>query len=138
MDDSGRQTGDCQHMRSRDSCVLCLRAEIKLLTAQCDRLKEAIWPGLPKWEPTPEHPQQDFYEAVAESFIRNGNDLRTALRGGKGSPPEGVMHKNLEYFAKLVEDRYPLPDGSLTHLIVHTLRAYAANIKAALEDTDNG
>lgn len=66
MADSGRQIGDCQHMRTRDSCVMCLRAEIKLLTAQCDRLKEAIWPGLPKWEPTPEHPQQDFYEAVAE------------------------------------------------------------------------
>ena len=89
MSDSGRQIGDCPHMRERDSCVLCLRAEIKLLTAQCDRLKQAIWPGLPKWEPTPEHPQQDFYEAVAESLqslredaVRNLQDSREDTDNG--------------------------------------------------------
>jgi hypothetical protein len=31
-------------------------------------LREAAWPGKPEWRPTPEQPQQDFYEAFAESL----------------------------------------------------------------------
>jgi hypothetical protein len=32
------------------------------------RLREVIWPGKPKWEPTDEVPQIDFYEAVVDSL----------------------------------------------------------------------
>jgi hypothetical protein len=39
----------------------------RLVLAQ-QRLKDAIWPGLPAWQPTAEEPQQDFYLACAESF----------------------------------------------------------------------
>ncbi len=35
MSDSGRQAGDCQHMRQAEWCVDCLRAE-------CERLRSAI------------------------------------------------------------------------------------------------
>lgn len=38
------------------------------LVADDTRLKEAIWPGLPKWEPTAAQPQQDFYEALIEAL----------------------------------------------------------------------
>jgi hypothetical protein len=31
-------------------------------------LCETIWPGKPKWKPTPEEPQIDFYEAVVDSL----------------------------------------------------------------------
>ncbi len=41
----------------------CIAAE-----RERDRLREALWPSLPKWAPTPEQPQQDFYEAVAEGL----------------------------------------------------------------------
>lgn len=43
----------------------CISAE-----AERDRLREAIWPGLPVWAPTESEPQQNFYEAVAEGFRR--------------------------------------------------------------------
>lgn len=36
--------------------------------AEIERLKNAIWPGLPKFKPSPERPQQDFHEALIESF----------------------------------------------------------------------
>lgn len=41
---------------------------LDVLIGERDRLREAIWPGLPKWEPTAEQPLQDFYEAAAESL----------------------------------------------------------------------
>lgn len=44
------------------------RQIVVALAARCARLQEAIWPGLPKWEPTPEKPQQDFLEACAEAL----------------------------------------------------------------------
>lgn len=43
-------------------------AMIRTLEAQRNRLREAIWPGLDKFVPTPERPQQDFHEAVVESL----------------------------------------------------------------------
>jgi len=53
---------------SRVDCVNALRYRLAEVEVQRDKLREAIWPGLPKWTPTPEQPQQDFYEAVAEGF----------------------------------------------------------------------
>lgn len=45
-----------------------LAGHVKTLLAKHVRLQQAVWPGLPKFEPTAERPQQDFFEAVAESF----------------------------------------------------------------------
>ena len=47
----------------REIMERCVAAE-----AERDRLRLAIWPGLPKWVPTEDQPQQDFYEAVAEGL----------------------------------------------------------------------
>lgn len=41
----------------------CVAAE-----AERDRLRLAIWPGLPPFVATEECPQQNFYEAVAEGL----------------------------------------------------------------------
>lgn len=41
----------------------CVAAE-----AERDRLRLAIWPGLPPFVPTEECPQQNFYEAVVEGL----------------------------------------------------------------------
>lgn len=43
-------------------------ANIRDTVEEFFRLREAVWPGLPKFEPTPEKPQEDFYIAVAESL----------------------------------------------------------------------
>lgn len=47
----------------REIMERCVAAE-----AERDRLRLAIWPGLPKWVPTEDQPQQNFYEAVAEGL----------------------------------------------------------------------
>lgn len=52
-------------------------SEVEPTAAECLRLRVAIWPGLPKFVPTPEQPQQDFFEAVAEG-------LRTAAAEAAG------------------------------------------------------
>jgi hypothetical protein len=44
-----------------------------------DRLREAIWPGLPPWSPTPEEPQQNFYEASAEGLHAKIRETLTEL-----------------------------------------------------------
>lgn len=49
------------------------------LFVENERLKEAIWPGLPKWEPTEATPQQDFYEAVAEALREEPKRLEALL-----------------------------------------------------------
>lgn len=54
-----------------------LLAMLPDLLTHAERLREAIWPGLPKWEPTAEAPQQDFFEAVAESFRTENERLNT-------------------------------------------------------------
>lgn len=77
---------------------------------------------------------QGFYISSDPCYLCELNRLRTALRGGKGAPPEGVMHKNLEYFAKLIEEQHPQPEGGwLVALMVSTLMDYAASIRNALE-----
>lgn len=47
----------------REIMERCVAAE-----AERDRLRLAIWPGLPPFIPTEECPQQNFYEAVAEGL----------------------------------------------------------------------
>lgn len=47
----------------REIMERCVAAE-----AERDRLRMAIWPGLPKFVPTEDQPQQNFYEAVAEGL----------------------------------------------------------------------
>jgi hypothetical protein len=44
-----------------------------------DRLCVAIWPGLPQWSPTLEQPQQDFFEAAAESLHTENARYRREL-----------------------------------------------------------
>lgn len=44
-----------------------LRMAIQMADAYLS-LREAVWPGKPKWEPTTAEPQQDFFEAFAESL----------------------------------------------------------------------
>ncbi len=39
-------------------------------------LRDAVWPGKPAWRPTEAEPQQDFFEAFAESLW----DARKTLR----------------------------------------------------------
>lgn len=57
---------------------------LALLAVECLRLREAIWPGLPKWDPTEQEPQQDFYEAVAEALItQNAKDAKLIQEIGK-------------------------------------------------------
>lgn len=41
-------------------------------------LTEAVWPGKPKWEPTEAQPQQDFFEAFAESLWSQQRELAAA------------------------------------------------------------
>lgn len=47
-------------------CKRCLKAE-----SERDRLREAIWPGLPAFVPTPENPQEDFYILMVEGLHKN-------------------------------------------------------------------
>lgn len=42
------------------------------------RLKEAIYPGIPKFVPTPEKPQEDFYILYVECLHHN-DSLNTAI-----------------------------------------------------------
>ena len=44
-----------------------LKDAIEMLS-KYKRLREAVWPGLPKFTPTAEVPQQDFFECMIESF----------------------------------------------------------------------
>jgi chromosome segregation ATPase len=53
-------------------------AKLEVVEAEVQRLQNAIWPGLPKWEPTPEKPQQDFHEAVIESLRQEALELKDA------------------------------------------------------------
>lgn len=46
----------------REIMERCVAAE-----AERDRLRQAIWPGLPRFVPSADFPQQNFYEAVAEA-----------------------------------------------------------------------
>ena len=62
----------------REVLERCVAAE-----AERDRLRQAIWPGLPAFVSTPEIPQQNFYEAVAEGLraeIVELKDLLTSAR----------------------------------------------------------
>jgi hypothetical protein len=59
------------------------------LLATVERLREAIWPGLPKWAPTEQEPQQDFHEAMVEALRKasDENDQYVAvIQGGKRLP----------------------------------------------------
>ncbi len=56
-----------------------LEAEVSALRAELERLKTAIWPGLPKFVSTPEVPQQDFNEAMIESFRTQHEDDQSEL-----------------------------------------------------------
>lgn len=54
----------------------CLRSE-----AERDRLREAIWPGLPKFVPTDERPKEDFYIIAAESLHEKNRTDSVAAAG---------------------------------------------------------
>lgn len=51
-----------------EQSLSALELENASIAAERDGLREAIWPGLPKWVPTTEQPQQDFYLACAEAL----------------------------------------------------------------------
>jgi predicted nucleic acid-binding Zn-ribbon protein len=56
--------------------------QIDALKEQLARLQSAIYPGLPKWEPSAEQPKQDFFEAVAEDLraqAQQRKELESAL-----------------------------------------------------------
>lgn len=61
--EAANQTIPAEALEMREMMERCVAAE-----AERDRLRQAIWPGLPKWQPSPDFPQQNFYEAVAEGF----------------------------------------------------------------------
>lgn len=48
--------------------------------AEVERLRNAIWPGLPNWEPTAEKPKQDFHEAVIEAMRKDSREHAEAAR----------------------------------------------------------
>ncbi len=55
------------------------------------KVYRAIWPGLPHWEPTPEHPQQDFHEAVLQSLHEPDEPV---------PPLEATDHANMEHLMR--------------------------------------
>jgi hypothetical protein len=59
------------------------------LLATVERLREAIWPGLPKWVPTEREPQQDFHEALIEALRQQSAEVDqyvAVIQGGKRLP----------------------------------------------------
>lgn len=72
--------------------------------SELERLKEAIWPGLPKWEPTSENSQQHFYEAVAEA-LHSASEQLVRVRIDCNAPSEN----DSEFAAELVR-RWNLHD----------------------------
>lgn len=86
-------------MRNAESLVAAaplITGEFQMVVARAevaeherDRLREAIWPGLPKWEPTAEQPQQDFYLALVEamrSASATCEQYAEVVQGGKRLP----------------------------------------------------
>ena len=66
----------------KQSCIDRERLENEL-----NRIKKAIMPGSPKWVPTPEQPQRDFYVALIEESKADGDrnsDLRKQLAAAEG------------------------------------------------------
>lgn len=64
----GEARAHAEHHDQENAAIVELRDQVVRLTAQLERMREAVWPGLPKWTPTETAPQQDFYEAVLEAF----------------------------------------------------------------------
>src|SRR5690242_2259064 len=65
---AGELRGFAEHLEAGRAGITAdqIRLAVQMACAYLD-LCDAVWPGKPKWEPTPEQPQQNFYEAVAES-----------------------------------------------------------------------
>lgn len=61
----------------REIMERCVAAE-----GERDRLRQALWPGLPKFIPTEDRPQQNFYEAVAEALRRDAAKLDSNWNAG--------------------------------------------------------
>lgn len=56
----------------------CLKAEEELA-----RLREAVWPGLPTFVPTPDRPQEDFYIIAAEGLLAKANQSNGVAMNGR-------------------------------------------------------
>lgn len=72
--------------------VAKLTAERDALREELTRLKEAVWPGLPKFVSTPEKPQEDFYILVAEGL----RAIFESHREPEGESNEQVQNSNSE------------------------------------------
>lgn len=69
-----------------------LTAERDALREELTRLKEAVWPGLPKFVSTPEKPQEDFYILVAEGL----RAIFESHREPEGEPNEQAQNSDGE------------------------------------------
>lgn len=76
--------------------VAKLTAERDALREELTRLKEAVWPGLPKFVSTPEKPQEDFYILVAEGL----RAIFESHRELEGEPNEQVQNSDGEPVAQ--------------------------------------
>ena len=85
-------------------------ANIRAIVKEFARLRVAVWPGLPKFEPTAEKPQEDFYILAAEGFHHWGqqnNQLVVVLKDARDWLRDGMPKTAL----KCLEDAIDKAEG---------------------------